>query len=261
MGKNGQGEDFGKGRLSTGADGIPKIQVYPHQVRMGKSHMKLFKKIWNDPVWSKVIATIIILLGTTIWTAIKAHQNKIDFRTALANFWTYKVDIWIIFIAAVSVLAIYWFKKRFIEKIFHYDAETLELDRQIFDKIRNDLLPQNGSIYFLRNNNFAGFAFRINALDDLDKIEYENIKSDFEFFHPQLEQLKTELINKVRHFTTQIAGNTFSTKNGLQAVPPEWEIEQPKRFWEVVDDLSRTQREICDKYDELIRTGRRILKV
>ncbi len=57
-----------------------------------------------------------------------------------------------------------------------------------------------------------------------------------------------------------MAVNTFPTNNGRQTVPPEWEIEQPERFWEVVNEIHANKHRICTKYDELIRTGRRLLK-
>lgn len=223
--------------------------------------MKQLKKIWADPVWSKVISAIIIAIGAVIWTLISAKINDIDFQTAWINFWTFNIQLWWLTIGIIILLLLLWLRQIFKKSSFQYDDETIKLDRQIFEKIRTELLPQTGAISFLRHNNFAGFSFNTNSIEDLDNFEYECKKSDFEFINPDLEKIKIELLNSVDHFTGKIAIQTFPTNNGRQTVPPEWELEQPERFWEVVNDLHKTKFQICDKYDELIKLGRRVLKI
>ena len=206
------------------------------------------KKIWNDPVWSKVIANgIIVALAfvlTIIWSMISAKQNQINFKTAFVNFWSYKISLWIVVVIAILLLIIYWGWKYCGLNKFVYDDETIKLDKAMFDKIRNELLPQEGTIGFLRHNNFAGFSFDLEKIDDLDNIEYEDRKSDFEFLNPDLEKIKIELINKISHFTSEISMNTFPTNAGFQSVPSEWEVEQPERFWTIVNSLHSTASEI-----------------
>jgi hypothetical protein len=223
--------------------------------------MKQFKKIWADPVWSKVISAIIIAIGAVIWSAISSKISNTDFQTAWITFWNSKIVLWQLTAGAIIVLSVYGIWKHFRATTFQYDDETIKLDQAIFQKIRTELLPQTGSIYFLRHNNFAGFSFKIESIHDLDKFELECKKSDFEFINPSLEQIKNELLEAVSDFTFQIGRHTFSTPNGRQTVPPEWELEQPDRFNTVVNDLHTTKFKICEKYDELIRLGRRVLKV
>ena len=223
--------------------------------------MKQLKKIWVDPVLSKVISAIILAIGTVIWTLILAKINNVDFQTAWTNFWTFNIQLWWLTIGVIILLLLLWFRQIFKKSSFQYDDETIKLDRHIFEKIRTELLPQTGSIYFLRHNNFAGFSFNTDSIEDLGNFEYECKKSDFEFLNPDLEKIRIELLNSVDHFTGQIAIETFPTNNGRQIVPPEWELEQPERFREVVTDLQKTTFQICDKYDELIKLGRRVLKI
>ncbi|RCR70725.1 hypothetical protein [Larkinella punicea] len=223
--------------------------------------MKQLKKIWADPVWSKVISAIIIAIGAVFWTLISTKIDDVDFQTAWINLWTFNIKLWWLTVGIIIFLLLFWLRQFFKKSIFKYDDETIKLDRQIFEKIRTELLPQTGAIYFLRHNNFAGFSFNTDSIEDLDNFEHECNKSDFEFLNPDLERMKIELLNSVDHFTGQIAVQTFPTNNGRQTVPPEWEIEQPERFWEVVNDLHRTKFQICDKYDELIKLGRRVLKI
>ncbi len=164
-------------------------------------------------------------------------------------------------IGIIVLLILFGLRQKYKRSSFQYDDETIKLDRQLFEKIRTELLPQTGAIYFLRHNNFAGFSFDADRIEDLDNFEQECTKSDFEFLNPELEKIKMSLFNSVGDFTGQIAVQTFPTNNGRQTVPPEWELEQPERFREVVSDLHKTKLQICDKYDELIRLGRRVLKI
>ena len=229
--------------------------------------MKLLKKIWKDPVGSNIIADIIkiilLTLLTIIWSSIDAQLKNIDFKTAWINFWTLKIELWIIFVGIIFFLIIYWLNKRFKSKKFRYNENTLKLDRELFNKIREELLPQNTVIYFLRHKNFAGWSFDLDYIEYLHKFEDENENPDFSFFHPTLENLKSELFNKISHFTEIIAYHTFPTKTGknINEVPSEWADEQPERYQKVVSDLHKTKDEICSKYDELIKTGRELLQI
>lgn len=223
--------------------------------------MNTLKKIWKDQVGSKIIAAILIGIGSIILTSINSILQNIEFKTAFRNFWTFKIELWIVIICALVLLITLQLIKTFKSKAFSYDEETLKLDRKLFDKIRNELLPQNKTIYFLRHNNFAGFSFDLDKLDDLYNIEHENINSDFEFLNPQLEEIKKLLLQHISHFTTTIACQTFPTSTGRQSVPEDWELDQPERFDRVVKDLHKSGHEICDKYDELIKIGRRVLKI
>lgn len=222
-----------------------------------------FKDFWKDSVWSKVISAIIIAFGTVVYNLVISKTEKIDFKTAFINFWTSSVQLWVVvllFIAyLIATLLIKNFKNKKVVK-YEYNDNTLKLDLELFNKIKNDLLPQDGAIYWLRHNNFAGFSFNVEKLDQLDYIEHEAKKSDFEFLNPELEKLKTELLKEIEAFTTLMATNTFPTKNGLQSIPSEWEREQPDRFRKVVNEVHENKHRLCEKYDELIRNGRRILK-
>lgn len=223
--------------------------------------MKVLKKIWTDPVLSKVISAGIIGLIILIWSFISARVNNVTLWTVWKDFWFFEIQLWWLAVGIVLILLFIWIMKNLKKDSFHYDEETLNLDRLIFEKIRTDLLPQTGAIGFLRNNNFAGFSFNNDQINDLDKFEDECRKSDFEFLNPNLEKIRIELLSSIDHFTTEIAGQTFPTNNGRQTIPPEWENEQPERFWNVVDDLHDTKFEICKRYDELIKLGRRVLKI
>jgi hypothetical protein len=214
------------------------------------------KKIWNDPVWSKVISQgiiwLIIVIVPIIWSIIKVNRDEIDFKTAFVSILTFKIDLWIILLVTLILVLVYFGLTYFKQNHFSYDEDTIKLDRELFRKIRYELLPQDGSISFLRHNNFAGFSFNLDSIKDIENIEYENRKSDFEFLNPTLEKIKKELLEHISRFSNQINVNTFPTHNGFQTVPPEWEVAQPERFWKVVNDIHTETSFICDKYDEFV---------
>ncbi|GGH70332.1 large-conductance mechanosensitive channel [Filimonas zeae] len=222
------------------------------------------QKIWKDPVWSKVISALIITSGTVVYSYIISKSKDITFISSFNDFWNSPIKLWIVVVAFIVYLVIVWIKKYYQGKKnqrFVYDDKTLALDTHLFDKIRKDLLPQDGTIYWLRHNNFAGFSFNDEYLNQLDNIEYEARKSDFEFLNPELEILKNDLIREINTFTSLIAVNTFPTHNGRQTVPPEWEEQQSERFWNVVNEIHKNKDRVCESYDKLITSGRRILKV
>lgn len=75
--------------------------------------MKSFLKYaWKDPVWSKVIATVIVAFGSVLITAIKSLISNVPFRTAFLNLLNYKISFWIVLLALfVIILSIALCKK------------------------------------------------------------------------------------------------------------------------------------------------------
>ena len=62
------------------------------------------KLIWNDSVWSKVIAAIIVAAGTLLINYLTSLYNKKKFKDVFIAFWTYKFSLW--FILGLIVLNI-----------------------------------------------------------------------------------------------------------------------------------------------------------
>lgn len=246
--------------------------------------MKVFlSKVWKDPVWSKVISAGIIGIIIFIYNYIVAISKDESFKETLKTFWEQKFELWqfalLTFIIVVSffVYQKYKPKKQKIENSFdnvdlnslhimnedidNYDEESRNADKEIFNDIRNNILPANNSIYWLRHQNFRGFSFNPKNMHDFDEFEELCKNPNYTFLNEELESLKQQLQNKIAKFTELIALNTWSTNSGLQTVPPEWEIEQPERFSTTVKEIHTTAFEIIDLYDEFIKTSKKILKI
>lgn len=158
-------------------------------------------------------------------------------------------------------------RDKWIEKVSsahssNYNEEHRKLDQHLYRRILA-ILPWNGSIRFLSQNNFAGYSFQLSNLDDTDKFYFICCDNpEWEFIDPTLEALRATLCEKIRKFNSLIATNTFPTQqHDRNTVPPEWEIEEPERFDQVVDEIHASAQNCVDSYKSLIREGRRLLAV
>jgi hypothetical protein len=132
-------------------------------------------------------------------------------------------------------------------------------DKKLFDDLTT-LLTSRGVIGFLDRTNMAGFSFPSSALDPLREFYYEWNVPEREFISPELEGCKQALWKKVDDYLELIATETFPAHNqGRQTVLPDWETEQPERFWRVVNALHSMAGEIVSLHADLVRTGRAIL--
>ena len=72
----------------------------------------MIKKIWNDPVWSKVISAAIIAIGTIIITTISAKVNNMSFTEAWGKFWALKIELWCLTLVVMALFLLFVFIKK-----------------------------------------------------------------------------------------------------------------------------------------------------
>ncbi len=80
---------------------------------------------------------------------------------------------------------------------------VIETDKQAYQFLIK-ILPWEGSISFIRRNNFAGFSFDLDHLKDLYEFEYHCKNPAFEFIDPDMEQLRASLLDSIAEFTMTI---------------------------------------------------------
>lgn len=154
-----------------------------------------------------------------------------------------------------------WYKKVKDSLAIINLPEHLGLDRATYKRLK-EILPWDGSIHFVRTNNFAGFSFPLDRIDDLDEFLWECKNPTFEFIDIDLEGLRAQLQAQILSFLHVIGYETFPTRNPERnAVPPEWEDEQPEHFLKVVNQLHGTGEQIGDTYDSLVKLSRRKLGI
>lgn len=146
------------------------------------------------------------------------------------------------------------------EDIFEYDEDTLKLDRKLFNRIRTEIFVDGFVIEVLKRQSFTS-PFKLDDLKDLRKIEQEYTNPEFEFLNPELEEIKNKLVIRILEFETLLRTNTFQNRNGYQALSDEWKTSSPEVLIKVKNQIHETQNKICNHYDNLIRLGRRILKI
>ncbi|RFS26225.1 hypothetical protein DVR12_00085 [Chitinophaga silvatica] len=224
---------------------------------------QVVNKIWKDPVWSKVISVGILGLITLLYNYITSLFNGSDFKIEFIKFWTFKIELWKVALLFIFLFAIFWFVT-VIKKLrsYKYDPEILELDRQLFQKIRTVILPQD-TIYHVKQSGFADGDFPMNLLFKVFEILNEDKKADFHFFNPQLNKKKNELlvaIQELRSITQECIFGVRGQK-GMLGIPREWVHEQPERYRQAVDDTAIQEEIMLEAYDNFIREGRLILKV
>jgi hypothetical protein len=144
----------------------------------------------------------------------------------------------------------------FVEEKVHHGKEA---DRKLFQQLK-DVLPSNGSIDFIDKQNMADFSFDVDRLDDLYNFLHRWDDAEHEFLDKKLEEKRKRLLKLIAEYSHLIGMNTWRTELGLQTVPPEWETEQPTRFYETVEKLHAKAGEIVETHQQLIRLGRRRLE-
>lgn len=140
-------------------------------------------------------------------------------------------------------------------------AEIVETDKKVYVRLVR-ILPWNGSLHFIRHNNFAGFSFETARLNDLYEFQHECENPAFEFIDSDLEGFRSALRQSIQKFTQTVSFQTFPSHiPGWNEVPEEWEYEQPDRFERVVNLLHDTAGEACATYDALVKLATRKLGI
>lgn len=154
-----------------------------------------------------------------------------------------------------------WFSKVSKAEPANYTDDHRDLDKGLFRRLFR-LLPWNGSIGFISENNFAGFSFDLRSLRDLDQVYYKSGDPSWEFVDPTLETIRATLAGHISKFIGLIAVNTFPTGAPYRnTVPEEWEYEQEGRFIRVVEEIHGSARDCVDTYKSLVREGRHRLGI
>lgn len=215
------------------------------------------KKIWSDPVWSKVISVIIIASAGLLYTYVSAKIDNLDFQGQLLSISNIKISLLLaIILFVILTISINFSKQRGTK--FKYDTETLNLDKAIFEKLK-ELLPQDGSISRFRSFvTFLGFEF--DEIENFRTFKEYCTRSDFDFFHPTLEKLKHELLNKIEVFNENFYNKTKQLDGGYRYIIPSKE-DNDLKHQENKNEFERSAKELIAKYDELIKSGRKILKM
>jgi len=76
----------------------------------------MIKKIWTDPVWSKVIAVGIVALITLGYTKFLSVSEELTFKAAFAKILEIKVAVFYVIVALIAYWIISWFFRKIFKK-------------------------------------------------------------------------------------------------------------------------------------------------
>ncbi|WP_106917109.1 hypothetical protein [Chryseobacterium aurantiacum] len=219
-------------------------------------------RIWKDPVWSKIISAVLLAFFAIIYNALIAHYNNTNFSLEFLKFWLAKIDLWIVvLIILVTYVISYYVNKPKAKIKFLYDSETIELDRKLFNRIRNELISKE-TLDDLYNNTFSSSSFEREKFNFINITLSESENPEFEFLNPEMEFAKLELITAIKKFRSSSVGSIYSAPShgdiGFYGIPKEWDQE---RFYAAMDKIELEERNVFEKAERLIKLGRRILKI
>jgi len=136
------------------------------------------------------------------------------------------------------------------------------MDRVLFSKIRELLPSDSDTISFLKDTDLEG-SFELELLKGLHRFVWYWNNPEFEFMDAELESRLANLFEAAHDFLESVALNTFPC-TGLprrNEIPPEWRDTQPSRFNDARQTLNDLATDVYNKYEDLIRAGRRRLAV
>lgn len=124
-----------------------------------------------------------------------------------------------------------------------------------------EAVPSNGSIRFLRDNDFGG-SFELEHLHGLRVFVFDRNGPEHEFLDPELEAARNQFWKAGRALFSALAVNTFpASREGLQSVPRDWREDKPQQFARAVSEIHVAADSVCGTYDVLVRLARKKLAI
>jgi hypothetical protein len=153
-----------------------------------------------------------------------------------------------------------WYAKVKASPGSSYPASSKEQDTVAFGWLVEQL-PYDGLIDYIERQDF-GAPFKLSRLDPLEAFLSKSENPFYEFIDADLEGLRGALCATMQEFMGYMSVHTWSMHNSdFQAIPREWEDQQPKRFIETITHLNDLSRKLVAAYRSLVRDARRRLGV
>ncbi len=203
----------------------------------------------------------IIQVGASIATIIGAIIPTIIYWEQLSSiakvFLSYRIPIYslIIILLAIILCSTIIKRRRKQWKPFKYTEKTLKQDLDLFNQIKTELINEK-RLYNLKKNVFSSL-FHHDDLEFIYEIREANQNPEFEFLNPRLEILKEEWVASIEELDKALSKNIFGRRDspGYLEIPREWTTKR----YEAEKLIEKKTEIVCQKYDLLIKIGRREL--
>ena len=189
-------------------------------------------KVWNDPVWSKVIAATIISVGALIYTYVKSIFDELSFEETLQNYWVGIVTISLAFLGIfftwkkntrrvgiiILLLAMFIF---LVERNVYSHNPCLNIDEMIMNADSSfvqgkydsaitkykEILTCDTSVSTKLNQAQNCLAFKTETDEFFKNKKYEQAKTEYQkifeinqkdtYVEKQISECEREIINKM----------------------------------------------------------------
>jgi hypothetical protein len=145
--------------------------------------------------------------------------------------------------------------------VAQYDANATNLDEGLLRKIQ-EILPWDGAILVARRHLFST-PFERESLEAFYKYKENLSDPSFEFIDTDLESFRASLSSSIINFMNAVEINTYVVDGNekLSSVPREWKSQQREAYVKAISDLQEAGTQVGAAYDDMIRSGRRKLRV
>ena len=207
--------------------------------------MKIFKKIWLDPVFSKVISGIILLfIGYLLKSTFFETEGVLSSLCFIA---TLKIDLWIIAVILLLSLIIGKITKN---RIGISDKKSLERDKEIYVEFKK-VLSYGFINGVLKKINFSDL-YNMQEISSLRLIWDINNGASFSFSHKKLDLLKEKLYNSAESFLTIL--EKYSSPVALKSM---YNVSESNITY--IEELTKHRNELCKNYSDFVKLADRIL--
>jgi len=210
------------------------------------------KRTFKWPLsWTSLLALILTIIGGFVGHVWPQLSDRVTFLL-----WAIPGVVLVLFVIIGFFIAPYSIAKEMAGA-----SDLVLADRALFEAFQKEL-PFEGSIRFLRDHDLW-LAFDLARLFDLEHFAIRWTDAAHKFHDPKLERAKRLLRDMADQFRWAVAKNTFPRlpDRQLQEIPPEWYTEQPERYKEVYEMLSRMADEIVAAHQRFVELARKRLRV
>jgi hypothetical protein len=179
---------------------------------------------------------------------------------------------WALTVIAVGLVAMFGLISRSLYRD-QLDAQRhMELDRQLFYRIREEVLLSTGSIAFVRDHDYAA-PYAASSHNDLEQFLEFCKRPECRFLDDDLESLRVDLVKYIEEFNvTRSRYVTIDTRRPFASREEAW-YSVPKEFGhgrytkdntnfvQEANEINDCSYRVWETYDKLIQLGRRKLGV
>jgi hypothetical protein len=101
----------------------------------------MLKKVWSDPVWSKVISAVILAVGGFIITVIYSATTKLPLEQSIKYLWQYKIELGTTIVGIILILLVLAIIQKIAEKSPTKSEKMASKFHQKYKKFDEPTLP------------------------------------------------------------------------------------------------------------------------